>query len=42
MTLLQLLTIFKIELLGPPQEYGGLGGGVQEDPALKSVTHILQ
>ena len=47
MTLLQLLTLFKIELFGPPQawgggEGGGERGGVQKDPTLKSVTHILQ
>ena len=46
MTLLELLTLFKIELFGPPQawggEKGGERGGVQKDPTLKSVTHILQ
>ena len=40
MTLLQLLTLFRMGLLGAAHGWGG--GGVQKSPALKSVTHILK
>ena len=42
MTLLHLLTLFRMGLLGAAPGWLGGGGGVQKGRALKSVTHILQ
>ena len=42
MTLLQLLTLFRMGLLGAAHGWGRGGGGGSKSPALISVTHILQ